>query len=90
MPEKKYKLPTSSQKRKLIQKLDALEQQDQNLFDSLSVDIWALAKTIEEFQPGFWSAFMKNREKALKSFINDVLRSKPTPTRPQPQHPFLD
>ncbi len=83
------KPPISKQKRKLIQQLDALEQEDQNLYDALSIDVWALAKTIEEFQPGFWAEFMKNREKALKRFINDVLKSKPVPNR-QSQHPFLD
>jgi hypothetical protein len=87
MPDDKR--PVSKRKRKLIQQLDALEQEDQNLYDALSIDVWALAKTIEEFQPGFWAAFMKNREKALKRFINDVLKSKPVPNRQQ-QHPFLD
>jgi hypothetical protein len=56
------------------------------LYNILAVDVWALAKTMDEFQPGFWSAFMTNREKALKRFISEVIKNKrPTPKRP----PFL-
>jgi hypothetical protein len=41
---------------------------------------------MDEFQPGFWSAFMKNREKALKRFITEVIKNKRSrPERP----PFL-
>jgi hypothetical protein len=68
------------------EQLDALKKDDETLYNILAVDVWALAKTMDDFQPGFWSAFMKNREKALKRFISEVIKNKPAdPKRP----PFL-
>jgi hypothetical protein len=70
----------------LRDQLNSLKQEDETLYNILAVDVWALAKTMDEFQPGFWSAFMTNREKALKRFISEVIKNKrPTPKRP----PFL-
>lgn len=68
------------------EQLNSLQKEDETLYNILAVDVWALAKTMDEFQPGFWSAFMKNREKALKRFIAEVIKNKPSnPNRP----PFL-
>ncbi|MEW5859504.1 MAG: hypothetical protein AB1861_19300 [Cyanobacteriota bacterium] len=70
----------------ILDQLKTLKQEDETLYNILAVDVWALAKTMDEFQPGFWSAFMKNREKALKRFISEVIKNKPAdPKRP----PFL-
>lgn len=70
----------------ILDQLKTLKQEDETLYNILAVDVWALAKTMDEFQPGFWSAFMKNREKALKRFIAEVIKNKPAdPKRP----PFL-
>lgn len=70
----------------LLDQLNSLKQEDETLYNILAVDVWALAKTMDEFQPGFWSAFMTNREKALKRFISEVIKNKrSTPKRP----PFL-
>lgn len=72
--------------RAILEQLKSLKREDETLYNILAVDVWALAKTMDEFQPGFWAAFMKNREKALKRFITEVIKSKPaTPKRP----PFL-
>ncbi len=70
----------------ILEQLNSLKQEDETLYNILAVDVWALAKTMDEFQPGFWSAFMKNREKALKRFIAEVIKNKPT-NRKRP--PFL-
>ncbi|MGB3206675.1 MAG: hypothetical protein WBB28_16950 [Crinalium sp.] len=70
----------------ILQELDSLKRQEETLSNMLAVDVWALAKTMDEFQPGFWSEFMKNRDQALKRFITEVIKSKrPVPNRP----PFL-
>jgi hypothetical protein len=70
----------------ILQELDSLKREEETLSNILAVDVWALAKTMDEFQPGFWSEFMKNREKALKRFITEVIKSKRSvPNRP----PFL-
>ncbi|MBW4546664.1 MAG: hypothetical protein KME25_19805 [Symplocastrum torsivum CPER-KK1] len=70
----------------ILDQLNSLKQEDETLYNILAVDVWALAKTMDEFQPGFWAAFMKNRDKALKRFISEVIKNKPAnPKRP----PFL-
>jgi len=80
-----HNIPTEN--RKLIRELASLQQEDETLYDILAVDIWALSKTIDEFQPGFWTLFMKNRDRSLKQFIQDVLKQKPAQGQ---KHPFTD
>jgi hypothetical protein len=70
----------------LEEQINSLKREDEVLYNILALDVWALAKTMDEFHPGFWAAFMKNREKALKRFLEEMIRCKPTdPKRP----PFL-
>ncbi|MBD2097787.1 hypothetical protein H6F90_22190 [Trichocoleus sp. FACHB-591] len=76
----------SATKGKLLEQIDSLKREDETLYNILAVDVWALAKTMDEFQPGFWAAFMKNREKALKRFITEVMRTK---TGDSKRPPFL-
>ena len=72
--------------RVILEQLNLLKQEDETLYNILALDVWALAKTMDEFQPGFWSAFMKNRERALKGFIEEVMKNKPAD---QKRPPFL-
>ncbi|EKQ68480.1 hypothetical protein OsccyDRAFT_3014 [Leptolyngbyaceae cyanobacterium JSC-12] len=72
--------------RALLQQIDSLRREDEMLHNILAVDIWAIAKTMDEFQPGFWAAFMKNREQALKRFLDEVVKSKPIKSQ---RPPFL-
>jgi hypothetical protein len=76
----------TARKGSLIEQLNSLKREDEMLHNILAVDIWALAKTMDEYQPGFWAAFMKNREQALKRFIDEVVKSKPTDIK---RPPFL-
>lgn len=78
--------PRLPQERQLLEQLDSLKRHDEMLYNILAVDVWALAKTMDEFQPGFWAAFMKNRDKALKRFIKEVIKRKADSSR---EHPFL-
>jgi hypothetical protein len=77
-------IPTK--KSPLLEQLNSLKREDEMLYNILAVDIWALAKTMDEFQPGFWTAFMKNREQALKRFIEEVIKTKPVNVK---RPPFL-
>lgn len=77
---------SSTDERSLIDQIHSLQREDEILHNILAVDIWAIAKTMDEFQPGFWAAFMKNREQALKRFMDEVIKHPPTP-RNRP--PFL-
>jgi hypothetical protein len=76
----------SAKERSLRDQINSLKREDEMLYNILAVDIWALAKTMDEFQPGFWSAFMRNREQALKRFMDEVIKNKPSNPR---QPPFL-
>jgi hypothetical protein len=71
----------------LFEHIDSLRREDETLYNILAVDVWALAKTMDEFQPGFWSEFMKNRERALRRFMSEVVvKTKPNDIR---RPPFL-
>jgi len=75
----------STRKSSLLEQINLLKREDEMLYNILAVDIWALAKTMDEVQPGFWTAFMKNREQALKRFMDEV-KSKPADVK---RPPFL-
>jgi len=77
---------TASKTRQLLDQINSLKREDETLYNILAVDVWALAKTMDEFQPGFWTAFMKNREKALKRFMSEAARNKQGDSN---NHPFL-
>jgi hypothetical protein len=70
----------------VLQEIHSLRKEDETLSNILAVDVWALAKTMDEFQPGFWSEFMKNRQQSLRRFMSDVVHSKPADIR---RPPFL-
>lgn len=77
----------SPQDQSISEQLESLRHEDEMLYNILAIDIWALAKTIEEFHPGFWSEFMSNREKALRRFMSEVVvKAKPQDLR---RPPFL-
>lgn len=67
-----------------LDELNALKQEDEMLYNILAVDVWALAKTMDEFHPGFWAAFMKNRERSLHQFISEIVPEKPANRRRPP------
>ena len=70
----------------VLDQINSLRREDETLYNILAVDVWALAKTMDEFQPGFWSEFMKNREQSLRRFMSEIVKSKPSDlSRP----PFL-
>jgi hypothetical protein len=70
----------------VLDQINSLRREDETLYNILAVDVWALAKTMDEFQPGFWSEFMKNREQALRRFMSEIVKSKPTDLK---RPPFL-
>ncbi len=74
----------SAKKDSLLAQINALKREDETLNNILAVDVWALAKTMDEFQPGFWAAFMKNRDRALKRFIDEVAKNKPVDAKRPP------
>ena len=79
--------PNSPSNDSINEQIKSLRHEDEMLYNILAIDVWALAKTIEEFHPGFWAEFMGNREKALRRFMSEVVvKSKPADIR---RPPFL-
>jgi hypothetical protein len=76
----------AARKSALMEQIKSLKREDELLYNILAVDVWALAKTMDEFQPGFWTAFMKNREQALKRFIEEMVKTKTVDVK---RPPFL-
>jgi hypothetical protein len=79
-------VPKDKSKKTLGEELNGLKQADENLHNIISIDVWALAKTMDEFQPGFWAAFMKNRDVAMKNFLQEVAKNK---SSSEMKHPFF-
>lgn len=77
---------TATVNRAILEQINSLKREDERLYNILAVDVWALAKTMDEYQPGFWAAFMKNREKALKRFLAEMIKNKPADSK---RPPFL-
>lgn len=77
---------TAGANKSVLEQINSLKREDERLYNILAIDVWALAKTMDEYQPGFWAAFMKNREKALKRFLAGMMKNKPADTK---RPPFL-
>lgn len=51
--------------------LNALHQADETFHNMMSLEIWAIAQTMDELQPGFWNQYMKNRQTITQQHIQD-------------------
>jgi len=61
-----FNTPTTVEVKRLITKL----QQSHDLrYKLINLESWALASTMDQFLPGFWSRFLENRRTALKQFL---------------------
>lgn len=38
-------------------------------YQAIALETWALAQTMDEFIPGFWSRFLENRHQSLQQFL---------------------
>lgn len=61
-----FNTPATVEIKDLIAKL----QQSHDLqYKLINLETWALAATMDNFLPGFWSRFLANRRTALKQFL---------------------
>lgn len=54
--------------------LAELHQADETFYSMMSIEIWAIAQTMDEIKPGFWSQFMRNRQTIVKQQIQERKR----------------
>ncbi|HEY9612043.1 hypothetical protein [Allocoleopsis sp.] len=61
-----FNTAASVEMKQLIAKL----QQSHDLrYKLINLETWALASTMDNFLPGFWSRFLENRRTALQQFL---------------------
>jgi len=53
----------------LDQWLETLRRADHSFYNLMALEVWSIAKTMDTLIPGFWNRFMKNRQLALKQFM---------------------
>ena len=51
------------------QALSELQHSKELGYQAIALETWALAQTMDEFIPGFWSRFLENRHQSLQQFL---------------------
>lgn len=64
----------SSSSGKVEESLEALQRSDRSLDNLIGMEVWSIAKTMDDFYPGFWNQFMLNRRLAMKQFMQQKQR----------------
>jgi hypothetical protein len=60
-------------------------QADQTLYHMMSVELYAIAQTMDEVQPGFWSDYMRNRQEIFQQSLQERQQRSRTIQRPKPE-----
>lgn len=82
-----FNSPTAVEVQQLICKL---QHSHELWYKMINLESWALASTMDDFLPGFWSRFLENRRIALKQFLKQKRMNKPQDretTSSSPPHP---
>jgi len=58
------------------QLMEQIENSHDLLYKMINLEMWALAETMDEFIPGFWSRFLENRRLTLKQFLQNNSHSR--------------
>jgi len=61
--------PESIPSMDLEQWLETLRRADHSFYNMMALEVWSIAKTMDTLIPGFWNRFMKNRQRAMKQFM---------------------
>ena len=59
-----------------------LQRADQTFYNMMTLEIWSLAQTMDEIQPGFWADYMRNRQTIVQQYIKERRRQDPGLDRP--------
>ena len=51
------------------QRLEDLQRADRSLYKMIGMEVWSIAKTMDDLYPGFWNQFMANRQLAMKNYL---------------------
>jgi hypothetical protein len=50
--------------------LDKLKSSDRAFYNIMAMEVWSLAKSMDNMTPGFWNRFMDNRRTAMQEFVD--------------------
>ncbi len=59
--------------------IKALQRSDRLFYNMMALEVWSIAKTMDQLFPGFWSRFMANRREALKQFMQQKTTTEDAP-----------
>jgi hypothetical protein len=49
--------------------LEKLKGADRAFYNTMAMEVWSIAKSMDNLQPGFWAKFMVNRRSAMQQFV---------------------
>lgn len=61
--------PKPSTHSNIEQRIEDLQRSDRSIYNLIGMEVWTIAKTMDDLYPGFWNQFMANRRLALKQFL---------------------
>nr|WP_290223074.1 hypothetical protein [Trichocoleus desertorum] len=59
-----------------------LQSADQTFYNMMTLEIWSLAQTMDEIQPGFWADYMRNRQTIVQQYLKERRRQDPRLNHP--------
>lgn len=67
--------------------LETLHNSDRSIYNLMALEVWSIAKTMDELLPGFWNRFMASRHAALQQFLRQRQQQPSDPTVSAPKNP---
>lgn len=68
----------SSKESNVKQRLEDLQRADRSLYKMIGMEVWSIAKTMDDLYPGFWNQFMANRQIAMKNYLEQKQANRST------------
>jgi hypothetical protein len=79
---------TPDSERELATRMSALQEADKTFYNLMSLELWAIAKTMDEREPGFWLKYMKNRQTVMKQHLEQKRASSHSEAAPSERRAF--
>ncbi|MCS6814628.1 MAG: hypothetical protein NZ772_13825 [Cyanobacteria bacterium] len=58
----------------LLRWIESLQKSDQMFYNMMMVEIWSIAQTMDELNPGFWADYMQNRQTVMQQQLEQRKR----------------
>ncbi len=67
--------------------IEALQRSDQTFYNMMTIEFWAIARTMDSLEPGFWSQYMQNRQKIFQQQLRERQQRNTSPETESPDSP---